>query len=765
MGGLALAWATAGAWADDALPEVTLTATVGPDLRTVTGTLLLPPDADLDVVDALTTLPVPEPELEVARTFPGAIDRGTMTFTRDGDVVAFTARLPKRWGDVGATGKGLYGNGAWYPTPLRDGALVPLRWTVHVAAPPDATLVVGGTTAHGTLDWSGDSDRVSLAVVPRGRTTPLQGEGWSVDLVTRGRPRRALVRNLADQLPLAVEEGHTWTGTVVQAPLRRRLVRPGQELAYVSDRAFRTFTWFQRTHREAVVRGLVTAWQGDPDPFVREVGGAAFGRVHNDRLVRRTTVNLLGLTRWIPFVDAALYTREMAFQQEVLHRVVPTDRVADDLAERFAPHAPGTQVAAQVADTYGAAAAQRLGRHLALGWSLSEAATAAGVPLEALDRWRVPYPSDQDYTLALDDDTVTVHRSVDDGAPAETVVVAIDGERRTWEAPGHVDTVSWTLDAPPHRVVLDPDRHTAQRSRIGDTQPARIRWTLWGQVASISASQAFASAYAVVTARGAADTYNQVRLVLSTNQRERLSGLFGYTRYFGPLTQPTVRQHSVTLGVEGTWLNPNFPSDAPIPYVIGGSASYAWDNRESTLFPRNGGRVAVGVSAGGAPGEGREYFRVSARGAFQKAWHPRHVLAGRLATGFAATDIPQQRLTFGGWSGVRGIPDDVVQTDVQGVASLEYRPVLLSQGSVPLWLLWLRDVNLLLGIDGGVGLDDGTRVSAVGASAGLGLITDNFGVSPGAVTATFAWPLWTEGLDLSSEKLPFQVYVTWGVTF
>lgn len=745
-------------------PTITLTATVEDDLKTVRGTLVVSDLERARWVDPLVTLPIPTDELEEARTYPGKAQVGRVLFSLDGDTVTFVTTLPTRFGDIGATKDGLMANGTWYPQPLVADTLPVVDWHVHVDSPAGTVVVVGDQHGAGAVTWQGTADRASLAVVPQAVVTPLQGDGWDIDLVTRRRPRPGLLRNLRDQLPLMVAEGRVWQGTLVEGPLRRRLVRPGAGTAYISDRTWRVFPWFRRVHHRGAARGMAAAWSGHPTSFVRDLTGATFGRLHSERVTKRMQVDVVGLTKWIPLVDAALYTREMAFQHEVLRRTLPSDPTKDDLAERFAPAAPGTMLAAQIADRFGDDTADAFGRLLPLGWSLEQAALRAGVDPTWFGPWQRPYPV-QDYTLALKDRTVTVHRSTSSDAPPEAVVLEVDGERHVWEAPGEPSDLVLELDTKPRRVVLDPARHTGQLTRVGDVRPAPIRWTLWGQVSNIDISQATVSALAVVTVRRAADTHNRFQIWAFTDQRAWLSGRFAWTHFLGRLTDPTTRAHQITFGVDASWLNPNFAPDARATASVGGTVAYAWDNRVSRIFPRRGARIALVVSAGGAPGAQQEYFQGRATISTESAPHPRHILASRLTFGYAATDIAQERLAFGGVQGIRGLPDYLVQTTGQGVISLEYRGVPMQQGSIPLALFWLRDIQLIGGVDVGVGASDDGMVAAVGGVAGLGLILDNLGISPGRIGLTFGWPVWEQGFELPGTGLPFQLNLHWGVQF
>ena len=75
-------------------------------------------DEPRTLIDPLAVLPVPPDDRTLFRTFPGKADPGRLEWHEDGDHLVFSARLPKRYGAVGALpGDGLWGDGGWYPVP------------------------------------------------------------------------------------------------------------------------------------------------------------------------------------------------------------------------------------------------------------------------------------------------------------------------------------------------------------------------------------------------------------------------------------------------------------------------------------------------------------------------------------------------------------------------------------------------------------------------------------------------------------------------
>lgn len=779
LGLLALAAGSPDAWAR---PTVHLDAVVEVEGGRVVGrwTVVDLPDPEdgwyaddprWSVIDPLAGLPHPEHELDAQRTWPAAPSTGRvriqgLAVEPGGRAADFETTLPVRWGDTGVSDHGVFANGAWYPQLLHQGDLPLLDWVVHVRADdPEAVVVVGDAVGRGAATWTGRGERAALAVLPHGVVTPVRRDGADVTLVTGGRPGRAVLRALETQLDVAAADGRRWHGAVVVAPLRRRLVRTGPGLAYLSDRAWRVFPWFRRLHHEAVVRGLLTAWWPDPDPLHREVAASAWSHRHVARLARAQAVDLVGLTRWLPLVDSALYDREMAFLAEVFHRPHPTDRVRDDLVERFAPHGPGAAFVAQVGDRHGERAVEALAEALIVGEPWSVALGRAGLPVDALAPWRLPYPEVQDYRVAVDGREVVVSRQAPTDALEEAVVLSVDGARQVVSVGPGPARVRLTLDEAPDRVVLDPDRHLAQRDRVGDAQPSRLRWTLQGQITGINFTQLFLSAFAAATFRRADDTQNLWSVAAFTNQRDRLLGRVGYRRSFGAVVRGTRRLHGVSLSAEASWLNPNFTGLPGATYTLGGGLGYSFDNRESTIFPTRGGTVAVSIDGGGAPESGETWTRLQAEGTGLVSVHPRHVLATRLAAGVALTDLPARRLRFGGASGVRGVPDDVVQTRSQAILSLQYRAAPGRGLRIPLGVTRVVEIQAGAGVDVGVGLADEELVAAISPNANVGAIFENLGIAPGSAHVVIGVPAWVDGFQLPERRVPLELYVGWAQAF
>ncbi len=575
----------------------------------------------------------------------------------------------------------------------------------------------------------------------------------------------------------------------------------GAGLAYLSDRTGRVTPGFQRLHAPATLAALASASSPEADPWERALTGALLDVEVRARLAARARFDLVGVTKWIPAVDAALYDQEMAFLGELFRRVHPTDRVRDDLTERFTvagrpPPAPAAAVVAATADLVGEDVVRAVARDVAWGRRPSEAFARAGVPsaLEAhgvdagllAGEPRLPSGGAQDLELRLRDGAATITRVAPADALAEPVVLRVDGVDRTVVLPPGTGEVRVDLDGPARRVVLDPERHIAQVSRLGDALPARWRWTLTGQISGINLSEGFVSAFAVLGLQRSDDTRNRVRLWLFTNQRDHLRGRLTYTRFEGPILRGATRRHALSVGAEIAWLNPRFADNLGARWAVGGSAAWTWDNQIYSLFPLRGLRVALGGAAGMAPETGDAYASVTGAVSVLAPAHPRLVLATRVDGGLAWSRLPARQLRFGGPGGVRGLPDDLLQTDRQLVVGAELRAVLLRGASVNLLgLTWAHELQLTLGVDAGLGRagigsgaagvegappSDGApadprTVAALGAVAGVGVTVDNLGMPPAAIHVQLGLPVATRGVPWPDGRRPVQVLVSWAQAF
>jgi hypothetical protein len=751
------------------LPVAVLEARISDDLRAIEGFLAV--DAAVQLSDPLARLPAPTDDLTLLRTWPGRPDPGAMRWEvlPDGRI-HFVTQLPHRFDATGWTREGLFAAGGWYPQPSTDAEALPaLRWTVEVTGPAGATLAVGGIAGEGVVRWTGIADQVALAAVRRGQVT--DAGGWAV--ITQGRPRRALLRGLAP-IADAVSTEIAGAGVVVEAPLRRRLTRSGPGLAYVSDRAFRLTPGLARVHRSAVARGVAEAAVPQPDSAHRALAAAGLAPALDEALAALPTAKLLRHMRWLPSIDALLANQRMPFYADILGEAQPSDPVADAMTDRYAPSVPATAAAAQLADRVGPTAALAGARVLARGGPVAEAEAAATLPPGWIAALRGP-PVVQDYTIAVEAgaaSAVTVHRVAPADAPDETVIVQIDGVRiaRT----GGAGPFTIQLPTPPTAVTVDPDRHVAQTSRLGDRWPARYLPTAAAFVEGINLSTGQIGATAFGTLRRSGDTHNLVTGTLSTSDVNLVSARIGYQRKEGPLLDAFNRPHRLTIGLGASYLDPQFsPTDGGrVAMDLG--LGYSTDNRVSWTFPLSGRRLGLSAGGGAIPGSTERWVNAGASAAAVGALHPRVAVAGRAGGAMAQSTVDHRLLEVGGAGIMASIPELPACTsevrsacqplaDLRATAAVELRWAVVRDASVPGLLVWGSELQLAPGIEA-VAADVDGAAWAVGATLGLTAIYDLLGADPSLIGVTAGWALAGAGLPATPQPTP-ELLLRWTQAF
>ena len=761
-----------------ATPALRIEATVDPALREIRGTLWLPADWRGTLVDPLPRLPEPVDDLRALRTYPGPPDRGDIVWVRwPGARVTFVTRLPRRFGALGATRHGLFANGGWYPQPVNpDGRVPSAHWQVTVTVPEGATGALGTTTGTGALTYTGTGERVGLAVVPGGTLTPLAA--GQITLLSRRPPGRARVGELEAQLGLVPRPFAT--GAVVLAPQRRRLVRHGPGLAFLSDRAFRLTPGTRFAHRRAVLRGLLAAWIETPDPFEREFVAAAMGELHEDALRGSGASGLLAAFSWIPQVNALLAGQRTPFYAEILDRAHPGDPVRDDLLEILDPYTAGAVAYAQVDDRYDRAPC--MAAEILHGASAEAAAHHCGVDVAWAASFRQPYP-DQDYRLDVEDTHLTITRDAPAQAAPEPLVLRINGAEQTLLLAPGLHTVA--LPMRPRSVVLDPQRHIGQRSRVRDTWPARYDVTLAAGLGSVNLSQGQVFGALFGTLRRQYDTHNLLIATLSNSRANLVSAELDVLRKEGPLLDGWRRPHRLRIGGGASVLNPGFAATDGVRVAVDASASWAHDTRVNADFPLRGHRLYLGTGGGLVPGTGDVWASLTASATGIVSWHPRHALALRSTASVARSALPHRLLTLGGARLMRSIPTLPACVQVDGtptqapctelaseraVALIEYRTAALRNLSVPLGLVWGSELQLSAGAEAMAArlarADGGQPVWATGATLGLFALGDVLGAEAMGLGVTAAWPVaWHPALtELQRSAIP-EIYVGLGQAF
>ena len=410
-------------------------------------------------------------------------------------------------------------------------------------------------------------------------------------------------------------------------------------------------------------------------------------------------------------------------------------------------------LAAKLDDTYGPGTALAVAR---------QGVEASGVDPALVQSWRRPYP-EQDLLLEVEkheDWVIRLTRDAPDDAPAEPVPYSIDGDTFVWDAPAGPGVLEVHREERPHKVVLDPEAHLRQTSRLYDTWPTRWTATVAGGPETVNLSEGIFVGSLWTTWRRQYDTHNLFRAMAWTGERSRVAAGGVYSRRFGPLTDRRNRPHRVSASVNGALLNPDFRPTDEGRYALEVGVGYSWDSRVAYHFPLQGKGIGVSADTGLVPGSSARWGTLSTGGLALWAPHPRAVFAVRARGGLAFGDVDHRLFSLGGSGNLRSIaPGLIVGTDMaMGAVELRLQP--LRNASVPLaWVYWLDEVQLNAGAE--LGTVEG--VAAAGWTAGVRTTMDGLGAVPWTWGFTVAKPLWQQ--PVFETDSPLQVYLRFGQEF
>ncbi len=738
-------------------PTITLTATLRDDLQTITGELRVEDGEGVRFIDALSLLPQPTSDTVALRTWPQQPEQGWVEITEHSDSLSFYAILPRRYDASGfVPGRGVFLNGLWHPQPVRGSALEDAYWDVTLTLPEGTVGTLNGSYGTSEVRWQGQAERLAISAIPGGEIRSLPLEAGEL-VVVDSRPRPALDERLAVLVESAWPGPMAPDALVVVTPSRRRLCRPGPDVLFLSDRAFRATGGLWRYHSQAVRLGLLSAALPIAERWQRHLAAAAIA----DRLYEEPTPEeLLGWFSWIPQIDDLLYDGRMPFFSEIFNETWPGDPLADDLQEIVDRHIPSRALLHRIDALYGEGTTLRLATGLLAGGSLHEATLAAGVPPAVLRdwlAWQDPVEMSVDVEeLSEEHWRITVDRVAEDNAPVEPVVVVIDEiERRLLLGPGSDRAV---IEQPytPSAVQLDPDRRLYQTDRSDDRWPER-----WTAVVSffpyeLNIRAARLSAYANLGLRRQFSTLWRYDLGAYTDPENIIGASVRATRYLGPLVDRRYRVLRVWGGLGGAILDPDFRPVTGSPVVAEAFVGAAWDTRERLALSRSGHRISAAISGGMVPGSTEQWGSTVMTLLTQQPIGGRGVAVGRVRGGLASGDVEHRLLSLGGSGGVQGLPPAAFLGSDRAIASGELRWLALHNVSVPIPLAWISEVQVSGGADIGTGSRDGVRVAATGWSAGLGFVADIVGADPNFGGIWLAGPAWTTD-DTLSDGL--QLYV------
>ena len=737
-------------------------AEIRSDLQTVVGTMRVDGEG-IRLVDPQSLLPMPPDDRERRRTFPNGPEKGWIHLESLGDGrYAFHSILPSRYDATGKVpGRGLYANGLWLPQPVTGTALAQVDWVVDVALPSGTVAILNGVAGTGTVRWTGTAERLSIAVIPHAYASFLTLPEGQVAVVSdrhiSSRETEHLEAILADAWPS--EDPPNFM--VVVSPLRRRLVRAGHGMLFLSDRALRLTDGLWQYHVSAVRKGLLEAGlTAIGDPFARAFVATALS---DARAAQPDANRLLGWVSWIPLVDSLLYSGSLPFYSEVFDETYPADPLADDLAELFGPEQqPARAVVRMIDARFGAGTSEQIARQVVAGQPFEAALAAANVPLELVGEWRRARP---DENLHLDvrrepDGTWTAHveREVTVDAPPIAVPLRINGVESVWQAQNGADDESWTFDTKP-KIVVDPQGIVRQSRMDDDRFPTRWTVVVSALPYELDLRDERISAFADVAFRRQYDTRWVYNVTAVTDHEDIVAFDAGVNRYFGPLKDRRARPYRLSLSAGPAFLDPDFrPTDGG-NVALGAALIGTWDTRVEDLLPTSGHNVTIATTGGFVPSSDERWTSLSLRALGLAPFAGRVTGAARVVGALATGDVAHRLLTLGGTGDVQAIPTDAVVGDRKVGGAVELRWNAIRNASVPLAILWGSDLQLSAGIDQGVLWSDEQRYSALGWTGGLFLAGDILGAQPAGIGGWIAGPLVWAPDELVEDRSDVQLYI------
>jgi len=778
----------------------------------------------------------------------------------------FSTEVPRRYGTFGMHAGVITLNGGLAPLPVsldESG-----RWLDH--APPPAMernlqldlpsgwqVTLGGTivalpgTSTGRAgpippgkDWdlvaqARTADSVEVSSLPDGRmrclyhqpagrwfTASLRqrarmhnlplADGNSVSFVgkrqgTRQRRwlRRAVETSRALLQELGIETSEHGV-TLVQAPLRRRLVESGDGVVLVSDRLLEAAEPLWRYHdvhlAQAVLAQQIATAVDDREaplfaPLVTE--GMAWQLIP-EYLRRRwkqhvNVRDLLSKVDFIPEVDALLTTPLFPFAEQVFDNPRVVDSLRADIRRFNRPLRSGRLLFFALADRVGARSLdagvtaylggnsatteplhqllkQRTGRStVELFEGHLREAPRVNYVAEALQRSRDP--EGRNVTI------VTVRRELLEGeAPNEQVEVRLRSRRpgrKRWSLlrwDGKGESHSWRIvtDDPIAAVEVDPfGRHTETDAdglslRHDNRRPAAMKVMGSAYLVSLNTTSFELEAYGRLEFRRKHDHRNQLNIYAYTDKETWLGVQTGYVHSFGRPRVGNHRRHRISAHVGVDLLNSRFrPTDAPL--LLQAGLSYIFESRVWALAPTRGGRLQLSLFAGKDLHRERDwersfaestYFGVSALAIRLIRLHPWHVLALRAKVGWVTGNVIHRNFTLGGNHDLRGIPEDFIVDPFRALGTVEWRHHYFRDQDIQLPLSRLRAIQGVLFAEYGVVGVDFHRgapwwrehwASRLSLGYGLRLFVDWFGLLPGMLGVDVAW---TPGAPLGRLPLP-----------
>jgi hypothetical protein len=586
--------------------------------------------------------------------------------------------------------------------------------------------------------------------------------------------------------------------TLVEAPLRRRLVEAGDGAILISDRFLEATEGLWRYHDIHLAQALlaqeigsaVAATEDSPlQPFLRD--GIAWQLIPEYLAMRWKqhvgARELLSRVDFIPEVDALLSTPLFPFAEHIFDNPRVVDRLRADIRRFNRPLHGGRLLFLALEDRVGALSLRAsIDRYLLdldsapqRFQQLLEQRTGRNTqalfqqrlgPLPRINLIAEPLQRSRDAD-GRHHTVVTVRREALAGeASAEEVEVRVRPRlpaRGRWSLlrwDGRGKSHSWELSSDRALAVVEVDplgRHLEidadGLSLRGDNRrPHKLKVIGSAYLVSLNATSFEVEAYARLELRRQHDHRNRATLYAYTDKETWLGIQTGYVHSFGGIRVGTWRKHrlSVYFGVD--LLSERFrPTNAPL--LVQASISYTWDSRVWAFAPTRGGRVHVRLFAGKdielqrdwqRPFRSTAYFGAQVEAIRLFRLHPWHVLALRAKVGWVTGNVIHRNFTLGGNRDLRGLAESTIVDPFRAIGTIEWRHYFFRDGDLQLPLSRMRGLQGVLFAEYGVvGADlqqdaQWWKQHATGRMSvgyGLRVYADWFGLLPGMIGIDLAW--------------------------
>lgn len=554
---------------------------------------------------------------------------------------------------------------------------------------------------------------------------------------------------------------------LVQAPLREALVKTGEGVSYVSDRAFKVVSALTHYHATPIVAGMfyqmfykhVSSVENSENyDVILEMLSWYWAEKFMDYTNRTNRdareIKAIKLFSFVPIIDQLIYSPQFAFVDTFFNSVYPYDPVRDDPLRFNHRRARGRTLFVKLEDEVGVDRLNQalkdylslknpffdIARHGQDGFSTKVANWLAPRPAVNYNIQRKTFTkTPEGYRSEV---VVKKHTKEDFQEPVELGVITKGNERRLykWDGSGSEHRFEFDTKSKPKVLELDPRGRLYETDLSDNRSPPKMKFVLIQAIWNYDFNQNRPEAIVSGQFRKTYGGYNRYE-VGGFYLGDSYGGQVGYTRLFGRLVDRLRLSHGVNISYQFSHVTRDnvVVSDpsltAPALGVLTDESnltsitlSYFTGNQLSWTNPLSGGYSSVGATLGSNLfGGDHSYYILATSGSW--LWrlfqNPNHIIAVRGEMSFSGTqDMPTQAYQrLGGIFGMRGLSftDDRFRGRHLLMASAEYRHFLNQDMDVNLGLFRVRGIQGALFADGGrvtaTAQEKGNRLALGGAAA------------------------------------------------